>query len=52
MALKATIYKATVNVADLDRNQFLDASLTLARHPSETQERNDAAPAGVAKICR
>ncbi|MCU8599546.1 YaeQ family protein, partial [Escherichia coli] len=25
MALKATIYKATVNVADLDRNQFLDA---------------------------
>ena len=40
MALKATIYKATVNVADLDRNQFLDASLTLARHPSETQERS------------
>lgn len=39
MALKATIYKATVNVADLDRNQFLDASLTLARHPSETRER-------------
>ncbi len=39
MALKATIYKATVNVTDLDRNQFLDASLTLARHPSETRER-------------
>ena len=39
MALKATIYKAVVNVADLDRNQFLDATLTLARHPSETQER-------------
>lgn len=39
MALKATIYKATVNVADMDRNQFLDASLTLARHPSETEER-------------
>ncbi|MFP1482916.1 YaeQ family protein [Escherichia coli] len=39
MALKATIYKATVNVANIDRNQFLDASLTLARHPSETQER-------------
>ncbi len=51
MALKATIYKATVNVADLDRNQFLDASLTLARHPSETRA-HDAAPAGVAKICR
>jgi uncharacterized protein YaeQ len=28
-----------VNVADLDRNRFLDSSLTLARHPSETQER-------------
>lgn len=39
MALKATIYKAAVNVADLDRNQFMDATLTLARHPSETQER-------------
>ena len=39
MALKATIYKAMVNVADLDRNQFLDSNLTLARHPSETQER-------------
>lgn len=31
MALKATIYKAVVNVADLDRNRFLDAALTLAR---------------------
>ena len=39
MALKATIYKAVVNVADIDRSQFLDASLTLAQHPSETQER-------------
>ncbi|MBN0871774.1 YaeQ family protein, partial [Pseudomonas aeruginosa] len=39
MALKATIYKAAVNVADLDPNQFLDANLTLAQHPSETQER-------------
>ncbi|MCT4710937.1 YaeQ family protein [Enterobacteriaceae bacterium H11S18] len=39
MALKATIYKALVNVADLDRNKFMDSNLTLARHPSETQER-------------
>lgn len=39
MALKATIYKAAVNIADLDRNQFMDISLTLARHPSETAER-------------
>ncbi|SUX75508.1 Uncharacterized protein conserved in bacteria [Citrobacter freundii] len=47
MALKATIYKAVVNVADLDRNQFLDAALTLARHPSETPGAHDAAPAGL-----
>lgn len=39
MALKATIYKATVNVADMDRNVFLDHTLTMARHPSETEER-------------
>ncbi|VTM18161.1 Uncharacterized protein conserved in bacteria [Raoultella terrigena] len=47
MALKATIYKATVNVADMDRNRFIDASLTLAQHPSETQERMMLRPAGV-----
>jgi len=48
MALKATIYKAMVNVADLDRNKFLDGNLTLARHPSETQERMMLrTPAGV-----
>lgn len=51
MALKATIYKAAVNVADLDRNQFLDANLTLAQHPSETRA-HDAAPAGMDQICR
>ena len=39
MALKATIYKAAVNIADLDRQYFSDVQLTLARHPSETQER-------------
>lgn len=39
MALKATIYKATVNVADMDRNVFLDSTLTLACHPSETESR-------------
>lgn len=39
MALKATIYKASVNIADLDRQYFSDVQLTLARHPSETRER-------------
>ena len=39
MALKATIYKADLQVADMDRNHYQDYSLTLARHPSETDER-------------
>ncbi|WP_075182116.1 YaeQ family protein [Pantoea sp. 1.19] len=39
MALKATICKASVNVADLDRQVFLEETLTLAQHPSETTSR-------------
>lgn len=39
MALKATIYKAAVNIADLDRSFFQDVNLTLAQHPSETEQR-------------
>jgi len=39
MALKSTIYKAELNVADMDRNYYAAHSLTLARHPSETDER-------------
>lgn len=39
MALKATIYKAELQIADMDRNYYADHSLTLARHPSETDER-------------
>ena len=39
MALKPTIYKAQVELADSDRNRFESLSLTLARHPSETLER-------------
>jgi uncharacterized protein YaeQ len=39
MALKSTVYKATVNLADMDRGVYLDESLTLAQHPSETDER-------------
>jgi uncharacterized protein YaeQ len=39
MALKATIFKAVLNIADLDRGVYLDANLTLARHPSETDQR-------------
>jgi len=39
MALKATIYKAQIELADIDRNVYCDHSITLARHPSETDER-------------
>lgn len=39
MALKATIFKASLQISDMDRNYYADHSLTLARHPSETDER-------------
>ena len=39
MALKSTIFKAELEVSDLDRGYFASHSLTLARHPSETDER-------------
>jgi len=39
MALKSTIYKADLQIADMDRHYYQDHSLTLARHPSETDER-------------
>jgi len=39
MALKATVFKADLQVANLDQNHFGDYSLTLAQHPSETIER-------------
>ncbi|MBI5450826.1 MAG: YaeQ family protein [Gammaproteobacteria bacterium] len=39
MALKATIFKAELNIADMDRHYYQDHSLTLAQHPSETDER-------------
>jgi len=39
MALRATIHKAELSVADMDRGYYADHSLTIARHPSETEER-------------
>lgn len=39
MAIKATIFKTDLNIADLDRHYYADHSLTIARHPSETDER-------------
>lgn len=39
MALRSTIFKATLDVADIDRGVYGEFPLTLARHPSETDER-------------
>jgi uncharacterized protein YaeQ len=39
MALKATIHKADLQIADIDRGIYSDHALTIARHPSETDER-------------
>jgi uncharacterized protein YaeQ len=39
MAIKATIYKASLNIADMDRNYYAEHNFTLAKHPSETDLR-------------
>ena len=39
MALKATVCKAELNIADMDRGYYADHVLTLAQHPSENDER-------------
>jgi uncharacterized protein YaeQ len=39
MALKSTIHKVELNIVDLDRNYYATHELTLARHPSESEER-------------
>ncbi len=39
VALKSTIYKAELQIADMDRHYYADHALTIARHPSETDER-------------
>jgi uncharacterized protein YaeQ len=39
MALKAIIFKAELQIADMDRNYYHDHILTIARHPSENDVR-------------
>jgi len=39
MAIKSTVFKATLQIADMDRYYYADHALTLALHPSETEER-------------
>jgi len=39
MAIKSTIYKADISISNMDTYYFANHSLTLARHPSENEER-------------
>ena len=39
MALKATIFKVDISISDMDRHYYADHNLTIARHPSENDER-------------
>lgn len=39
MALSSTIYKVSINIADMDRHYYDDFDLTIAKHPSETTLR-------------
>lgn len=39
MAIKSTIFKASLQIADIDHAYYADQALTLARHPSETDQR-------------
>ena len=39
MALKSTVVKAELSITDLDRQYYASHTLTMAQHPSETEER-------------
>lgn len=39
MASNAAIHRVELNIADMDRHYYADHTLTIARHPSETEER-------------
>jgi uncharacterized protein YaeQ len=39
MAQRSTVYKAELQIADMDRGHYATHGLTIARHPSETEER-------------
>lgn len=39
MAIKSTVFKADLQISDMDRHYYQSHSLTLAQHPSETDER-------------
>ena len=48
MAIKSTIFKANLQIADIDHGYYADHALTPARHPSEPDERRMVRPAALA----
>ena len=39
MALRSTVHKAELSIADIDRGRYATHATTIALHPSETEER-------------
>lgn len=39
MAIRPSIFKINIQIADMDRHYYNDHTLTIAQHPSETPER-------------
>ena len=39
MAIKSTVYKAELEISDIDRGYYATHSITMAQHPSETDRR-------------
>ena len=39
MSLRSTVFKATLAIADIDRGYYANHAVTIARHPSENDER-------------
>lgn len=39
MAIKPSVFKVNMQIADMDRHYYNDHLLTIAQHPSETDER-------------
>jgi uncharacterized protein YaeQ len=39
MAMKSTIFKVNLQIADMERHYYQEHALTIAQHPSETSER-------------
>jgi uncharacterized protein YaeQ len=56
MAQPSTTYKFELNLTDLDRGVYESVKQTIARHPSETEERMTVrfwpTPSGTTSSCR